>query len=184
MKEINEVVMKLTFVLYLAILLPMRFSNADQEITETAQERVETQKYISVLKDKQNFSERPTSVADAIIKLGQLRAVEAIPFLIEHIELCDSRGDVPSRGSSIENCRIAVVALVRIGKASLQPVLEASKKEGNRLRLICMAMVIRELEGKKKAQELLELHITQSVDPKVIDRLQRIKAFIVSPPIY
>jgi HEAT repeat protein len=182
MSKTKEIIMKPVFITCLAVILSARLASADKEMQNAAQERVEIQRCMSVLKDEKSFSENPVAAGNAIMKLGQLGAVEAIPLLIQHIDFCDTRLDVPSRGYSPENCRVALEALVNIGKDSLQPVLEASKKEDNRLRQICMAAVIRELQGKKKAPELLDEHIAQSPDPKVKDRLEKIKDFIATPP--
>lgn len=146
--------------------------------------QMEIQQSLEVLKNEKNFTENPDLAADAIIKLGELRATQAIPILVRHIDFCDTRQNVPSRPASIENCRVAARALVKIGTVSLRPVLEASKREESRLRLVCLAMVIRELEGKKAGAALVDSTISQSKDPQIEARLNKLKAFILKPPLF
>ncbi len=139
---------KILLTLTVGMICLLTICKAEETEPISAQEKIKVTELIAVLKNEMVFKANPAQAADAIISLGKIGAVEAIPVLIEHIDFCDEKQNVPSRPYSPENCRIVVQALVNIGKASVQPVIEACKKEDGRLRLICMAAVIRTLDGR------------------------------------
>lgn len=173
--------MKTLLAFALSLVWLLNYASASDSMDEHAKNEV--QNLLSVLSEKKSASENPARFCDAIVKLGQLKAVEAIPLLIEHIDFFDSRQlSLKTRFYSILNGRVAVEALIRIGKPSVQPVLEASKKEDRRVRLICMAAVLYEVEG-REATMLVEAAIAESKDGKVKARLQQLKSFIVTPPL-
>jgi hypothetical protein len=162
-------------------LLAFGISFAQEKIEMGKQNVSEVDKLISIVKDEQNMEKAPVLFADAIIKLGQLRAVEAIPLLIKNIAFLDPREEPPIWPYSIVTRRVAVKALVAIGKPSVEPILKAVRQEDTRLRLILMSGVIYGVEGPLGGADRVAEEEKKVEAEK--ERLARAKAFVKEPPI-
>jgi hypothetical protein len=153
---------------------------AEEERYVQGENTSEVEKLLSLLRDGKNATEDPVLFTATIVKVGKLRAVEAIPLLIRHIDFRDPRPDLPSHAVSVLTRRVAVKALLAIGKPSLQPVLTAARQEDNRVRLACMAGVVRRVNNGRERERLSEE--LSKIDAEK-ERLIKLKAFVEKPPI-
>jgi hypothetical protein len=76
--------------------------------------------------------------------------------------------------------RVAVEALVVIRRPSVEPVLRAARIEDNRTRQICVAAVIRGVEGIETGRRLLEQAAAGAPDPTEKQRLERVAHYVSS----
>jgi hypothetical protein len=142
----------------------------------------EVERLMQVLTNENNFKTNPVLVAESIFKLGELKASPAIPLLVEHIDFYDPRAkNRKKRISSALDGRVAVDALIKVGKPSLEPVLKAATKEDARLRQTCMAEVVRAIEGKENGQRLVEQTSAALQDLAEKERLKKIADYISNP---
>jgi hypothetical protein len=112
----------------------------------------------------------------AIILLGKLRAVEAIPILVEHLILppVALRPTVTAPPSPLK-AHPSAGALIEIGSPSLRPLLkkvEVSSDEGT---LVLAAIVINGILGPDLAVAAVELRLEQQKDAKVRQRLSKLQ---------
>jgi len=77
-----------------------------------------------------------------MVKLGEMRAVEAIPLFIEHLDFYYTSNKYQWPGPTMVDNRVAVPALVKIGKPALESILQAARTEDNKIRLICEGLPI------------------------------------------
>jgi hypothetical protein len=159
---------------------PLKLAASEEDIREM----------LATLQEERNFKAKPIVVADAIIRLGDAKVVDAIPMLIAHIDFVDPRErQRKSKAYSVLKGRVAVQALISIGRPSIGPVLEATKQEDRRLRLICMAAVLSEVHAREgsppqEVSGLVDAAIEEAKDPTVKGRLQKVKEFVLRPPIH
>jgi hypothetical protein len=150
---------------------------------------VEIEQLIEVLTNNATFKDNPVLAADTIIRLGKLKAVAAIPLLVEHIDFRDPRADfallpwppTTINGRLIVNWRVAVEALVKIGKPSVEPVLQAARKEDRHFRQLLLAAVVRGIEGASGGQRLVEKAAAAAQDPRERQRLEELGRCIAPP---
>lgn len=139
---------------------------------------------MAIVNDPKKHSESPIVVADAINELGRIKALEAIPILIKHIDFLDPRSKhKKNKPYSIMNGRVAVDALVAIGSASVEPVLNAAKNEDKRIRLTCFASVLRGIEGKDRSMEMIRAMLQSVISPEESKRLLELKDHVKNPNI-
>jgi HEAT repeat protein len=152
---------------------------AEEERDVQGENTSEVEKLLSILRDGKNATEDPVLFAATIKKVGRLRAEEAIPLLIRHIDFAD-RGALllPSGVVTILSRRVAVDALIAIGTPSLQPVLNAARHEDRRVRLVCMAGVISGVKPRRGRLERVSEELSKIDAEK--ERLIKLKAFVES----
>ena len=118
----------------------------------------------------------------SIWSLGKMRAVEAVPLLVENLTflvLDPLRG-----GQPIEEKLPSVGALIEIGTPSLEPVLQRVEGLDVQDRRVteyvarCAATVIRGVLDRKVAIAYVEDHIEQQNDPVRQQRLMRLRQLV------
>jgi hypothetical protein len=113
----------------------------------------------------------------AIVLLGKLRAVEAVPLLVEHFQMrtpvSQQSGVVSPMRSPLENP--AVGALIEIGSPCLQPLLKKVEESDDRGTLILAAVVVNQILGPDLAVAAVRLRLKQPKDDKVRERLLKLQ---------
>lgn len=165
-----------------------------QEPAAQGERTVEIQRLMAIVSNEKNYtndfpkraengavligqSENIDRVADSMIQLGRMKAGEAIPILIKHIDFTDVR-----YCSMLNKRPVPVRALIEIGEPSVQPLLDASKIEDNAIRLIRMSRVLVEIKGKEEALRLIESAASQSTNTQEKGRLEKLRSFVLEPP--
>jgi HEAT repeat protein len=175
---------------FLALLAGMGAGGFAQLNSPSAQDarKAEIERLMIIVSDEQKYATRNFTndwpiVGDAIVRLGKLKAVEAIPVLVRHIDFWHPSSHAFSFGAyEILRGRVAAEALIQIGEPSIQPALEASKKEDKPYRLTCIAGVLDGVLGKERAIELVQSARTASTDPAETARFDKLKSFVDQPP--
>ena len=186
---IIDVMIKGLLMSVLSVVSTLNYSSAQQVSPGQEARAVEIEQLIEVLTNNATFNDNPVLAADTIIRLGKLKAVAAIPLLVEHIDFRDPRAvsnPLPSlpttiNGSLIVNWRVGVEALVNIGKPSVEPVLQAARKEDRRLRQLLLAAVVQGVEGRSGGQRLVEKAAAAAQDPRERQRLEELGR-VIGPP--
>lgn len=111
----------------------------------------------------------------AIVLLGKLRAVEAVPVLVEHLNLPPvTLPGAPRLISPIE-ANPSVGALIEIGSPCLQPLLMKVEESDDRGTLIQAALVLNQVLGPDLAVAAVKLRLEQQKDAKVRQRLFKLQ---------
>jgi hypothetical protein len=110
--------------------------------------------------------------------LGKMRAAEAVPLLIEHIDIEPFLIDA----KTMETMRPAVYALADIGKPASTAVMICLVKERNESRRKLLCEVLRLVEGVPVGRFMIENALQKSTDSSVKDRFRSdLGAFGVDP---
>jgi len=111
----------------------------------------------------------------AIMLVGEFRAIEAIPVLIENIEYINPKSIVSDEMISIVDYSPSAEALVKIGMPTIEPVIEKLGTYDRDClgRQIC-AWIIKEVLGVKLGRYKLQLAIEETKDAKVKKNLQAV----------
>jgi hypothetical protein len=178
--------MKALFTTVLSLFLALNYGFAQQSPETPATTTNEVERLMQVLTNETYFKTNPELAAKSIGRLGELKAVAVIPLLIVHIDFYDPRDNLypPTRPYTILSRRIAVDALIKIGKPSIEPVLQAGRKEDDQLRIICIAGVIRGIEGLEGGQRLLEKTAAAVRDSAEKECLKKLTDYVSNPPVY
>lgn len=108
------------------------------------------------------------TAASAMSVLGDLRAAHAVPVLIKYLNLYVGR---PGNGAPGPDSMPALKALSKIGHPSLQPLLDAYKKQGSEA-CVQTLMVLESVLGRKMAKAYVECALAEEKKPEVQQRLK------------
>ena len=142
---------------------------AAAEILKSRQ--AEIQRLITIV-ERGVANDRKAAVRDGMLLLGQLRAVEAVPMLVQRLTF-----QVPylaTRPQPIEDLCPAVQALIDIGSPSLRPVLERIEGEDGDILQRAGAAVFRGVLGETWAMTQLESRIRSGATGVRTDRLRQV----------
>jgi hypothetical protein len=112
----------------------------------------------------------------AILMLGKLRAVEAVPLLVEYLVLPPV--ERPPGTRQLVPPQVAhpsVGALIEIGSPCLQPLLKKVEESDDRGTLILAAVVVNQILGPDLAVAAVKLRLKQPKDDKVRERLLQLQ---------
>jgi len=164
-------------------------SKDGQEIYEAQNELLTARKdliarLINIVKNNENRLKRQASVRAAMFILGEMRAVEAIEALVEHIGfpfvyegepmIVDIEGGMIHRGlKGIGKTYPAVSALIKIGEPCLGDVITKLSSTDHLLEEKACLGVLVGLRQRDSVIEMLKDAIKKKTDSKKKDRLQR-----------
>lgn len=120
---------------------------------------------------------RQGTVKDAMMLLGKLRAIEAVPLLVRNITFQAFYKNT-KRPQPPEDQFPAVAALIEIGEPSLRPVLERLAKEDGEELQLAGTSVLRGVLGKDGAQALLAKGASILTDEQAKARIKSAIALI------
>lgn len=113
---------------------PQEYSSADgtadalvQARAAADQRKASIRELLSFLDDEQVFKKRPQQAAQAVSLLGELRAQDAVPILLEHLDFLPVK---PWHGEGVRDFPCAV-ALARIGSAAVPRVVQLVAADEN-----------------------------------------------------
>ena len=118
---------------------------------------------------------RNGTVKTSIILLGRLRAVEAVPLLVEHLTFSVFYKDV-KRTQLWHEGYPCIQALSDIGFASLDPLLKQAEQTDDKDYLRCAALVCTKVLGAEMTEKYIENRIEHTTDSVRRGRLQRLKS--------
>lgn len=133
-------VSSLPFIIILTAIFNLSFANAQSGVLESEkrlQRDQEINQFLAIIRSQSYRETNPEQVTEAIDRLGKLKAVEAIPALIEIITFkVQPKAEVKSGFFGIEHHTInnfdrfpAMQALFDIGKPAFPALIEVIKKE-------------------------------------------------------
>jgi hypothetical protein len=121
---------------------------------------------------------RKGTVRTSIVLLGKLRAVEAVPILVEHLTFFVFYKEV-KHTQPWQDAYPCVQALSDIGFVSLDPLLNQVEQTDDENYLRCSAVVCRKVLGDEMTEKYIENRIDHTTDSVRRGRLQRLKS---TPP--
>jgi hypothetical protein len=142
---------------------------------------------MSVIGEKENRQRRQASVEAAMYVLGEMRAVEAVEVLAEHIgfpyvqeapdepyAIMGGMGRTGRGWRGMERASRAVPALIKIGEPCLDKVTDELSETGNiNKQWACLAVLVRLKGGEPSVVAMLKDRIEKQTDPKKKEGLQR-----------
>lgn len=166
-------------------------SEDGQTIVEARDELLATRKdltgrLISIIEDKKNLQKKQASVEAAMFVLGEIRAVEAIEVLVDHIGypyVLESPGGQYSaivtggrtgRGlKGMQKVCPAVPALIKIGEPCLNGVISKLASTDNTLECRACLSVLVGLRERESVIEILDKAIGKEKEAERRDRLHK-----------
>ncbi len=166
-------------------------SKDGQEINEVQNELLTARKdliarLINIVDEKENRLTRRASVRATIFILGEMRAVEAVQVLVDHIGFpqvyeytgesipVDAEGGMLHRGiKGFQKTYPAVKALIKIGEPCLSDLIsKLSSTDHMTEEKACLGVLV-SLRQRDSVIEMLKDAIKKETDTKKKDRLQR-----------
>ena len=141
--------------------------NQAERIWDLQRERTENIKFL--LDIAKNDNERWNEVRVLAVRvLGEIRAEEAVPILIENIDIIHLRIIKEKTEATLEPCR---TALIKIGKASSRLALEELAKDMIDNWRLLLTQVIQKVEGNEVGTFIIERAIKSAASPKAKENL-------------
>jgi HEAT repeat protein len=103
------------------------------------------------------------TVHDAIVLLGRLRAMDQLPWLVDHLTYT-SAGDPEDRNVSVRRYCPAVAALIEIGAPSIKPVLQRVGSHGDLATRFAARCVLVHVLGRKESITRLRRELSAATD--------------------
>jgi hypothetical protein len=118
---------------------------------------------------------RAGTVKDVMIVLGRLRAVDQIPWLVDHLTFEAFYKDL-KRFQTTEDLYPAVRALIEMGPKAIDPVLQRLATDAAPATQVAGAAVLRGVLGRAEAAERLKSAIAATSDPTARANLSAVAA--------
>jgi hypothetical protein len=126
----------------------------------------------SNVRDLVSEGSRDKTVQTSILLLGRLRAVEAVPLLVEHLTFSVFYKQTKPWWDG----HPCIQALSDIGFASLDPLLKQAEQTDDKEYLRCVQRVCTNVLGSEMAEKYIENRIEHTTDSIRKNRLQRLKS--------
>lgn len=149
---------------------------------------------VAIIKEKKNRLRKRASVEAAMFVLGEMRAVEAVEVLVDHIGFpyvhegggyapLEVEGGMWHKGlKGIGRIYAAAQALIKIGEPCIESIMnKLSVTEGMNERLACFGVLV-DLKGEATGQSMLKDAIEGETESKKKERLQRSLEFWLKIP--
>jgi hypothetical protein len=131
----------------------------------------------NVIRDLAGDSSRRGTVKSAIDVLGELRAEEAIPLLVQNLTL-EVFYKETKRTQGVTDLFPAVGALIKIGIQSIDPVLQRSTQADDADLLRTSSAVVRGVLGPELAKARVQLELRRTTAREATRRLNALLASI------
>jgi translation initiation factor 2B subunit (eIF-2B alpha/beta/delta family) len=126
----------------------------------------------SNVRDLVSEGSRDKTVQTSILLLGRLRAVEAVPLLVEHLTF----SVFYKQTTPWWDGHPCIQALSDIGFVSLDPLLKQAEQTDDKEYLRCAQLVCMNVLGSEMAEKYIENRIEHTTDSVRRGRLQRLKS--------
>jgi hypothetical protein len=181
----------LCFVVFLVGQEPAEYPNVNAQLTASfkfANERTAAiEKLVAVAKDAAPVRARANEAAIAFHCLGHMRATEAVPILLDHLEFRPS-GPFMSGGVVFYAHQPTAYALCQIGLPSLDPLLKRAA-DGDKYAELYAPVIVRRVLGLELGKAYLELKLAAEPNPeraarikKAIDGISKVSDYYLREP--
>ena len=115
----------------------------------------------------------------AIRLLGQIRAAEAVPVLVDELTFPTPYAENGGPALAIRDALPSVAALIEIGSPSIEPLLSKAEGSDDSVVTTCTAFILDQILGMDAAIAVIDVRIAAEQDPEVSRRLRNIRHRIV-----